>query len=400
MQNYTILKELGSGAYGIVYKAQHKQTQQIVALKQIHQKTNSWNLAKNQIELRSFQKIKPNLNIVTLYEAFREKDGTFYFVFEFVDAGSLYDLLVKNQKLSARMPEVEIRQICFQVLQGLDHMHSYDFMHRDLKPENVLLQHSTEGIQITGMSTVIPKIADLGCAKETRQRVPIHSLYAGTRWYRSIELLMKDQSYGKPNDVWAIGCVFAELFTNKCLFPGNSELDQINMILGQLGPLYDEEWPQYQQLASKMNFVSVTGGSTTRYQTGASHNRIKQKLTQQIKFASDEAMDCLSYMLELNPDRRCTTDQLLNHKWFQKDTTKFARPPSNQQYQQHESITRTKEKIAQMQSQQVVNEDFGDYQFESKRSLSNQKQVSHAHINAKDLIKKEEDVNLDFGDFE
>ena len=77
----------------------------------------------------------------------------------------------------------------------------------------------------------MPKIADLGCAKETRTRFVNNTPYTGTRWYRSIELLMRDPSYGKPNDIWAAACIIVELALLRPIFPGQSELDMLHLIL-------------------------------------------------------------------------------------------------------------------------------------------------------------------------
>ena len=54
--------------------------------------------------------------------------------------------------------------------------------------------------------------------------------YVATRWYRSPELLLTDR-YGKPSDIWAIGCVMGELFDTKPLFPGQNQIDQLNLIM-------------------------------------------------------------------------------------------------------------------------------------------------------------------------
>ena len=56
-----------------------------------------------------------------------------------------------------------------------------------------------------------------------------------TRWYRAPELLVGDTQYGPPVDVWAIGCVFAEMVKGQPLFPGRSDLDQLHLIIKTLG---------------------------------------------------------------------------------------------------------------------------------------------------------------------
>lgn len=62
--------------------------------------------------------------------------------------------------------------------------------------------------------------------------------YVATRWYRSPELLVGDTQYGPPVDVWAIGCVFAELLSGVPLWPGKSDVDQLYLIRKTLGKWY------------------------------------------------------------------------------------------------------------------------------------------------------------------
>ena len=61
--------------------------------------------------------------------------------------------------------------------------------------------------------------------------------YVATRWYRAPELLVGDTQYGPPVDIWAIGCVFAELITGQALWPGRSDVDQLYLIRKTLGIL-------------------------------------------------------------------------------------------------------------------------------------------------------------------
>ena len=91
-------------------------------------------------------------------------------------------------------------------------MHSHNIMHRDFKPENMLL--SKNGVL---------KICDFGFARsiikpENKQ----FTSYVATRWYRAPELLVGD-NYGKPVDIWAIGCIFVELLTGAPLFTGETD---------------------------------------------------------------------------------------------------------------------------------------------------------------------------------
>lgn len=103
-------------------------------------------------------------------------------------------------------------------------MHSiHKYFHRDLKPENLLEFKGTV------------KIADFGLAKLTNSQPPFTE-YVSTRWYRSPELILKDTNYGTGLDIWAMGCIMAELLSGgKPLFPGKNENDQMTKILQTMG---------------------------------------------------------------------------------------------------------------------------------------------------------------------
>lgn len=102
-------------------------------------------------------------------------------------------------------------------------MHRHGFFHRDLKPENLLCS-----------GTDLIKIADFGLAREIRSRPPFTD-YVSTRWYRAPEVLLHSTSYGSGIDLWAMGCIMAELYTFRPIFPGSSELDQLYKICAVLG---------------------------------------------------------------------------------------------------------------------------------------------------------------------
>jgi protein kinase len=85
------------------------------------------------LPLQSLKKLN-HPNIVKLWEVIRQ-DDELYFVFEFMD-GNLYEMMKKRDK---HFPEAKIRNIMYQIFQGLAFMHKHGFFHRDIKPENMLV---------------------------------------------------------------------------------------------------------------------------------------------------------------------------------------------------------------------------------------------------------------------
>ena len=119
-------------------------------------------------------------------------------------------------------------------------MHKNGFFHRDLKPENILL------------SGPVLKLCDFGLAREIRSRPPFTD-YVSTRWYRSPELLLRSTSYNSPVDVFAFGCILAELYNLGPLFPGSNDMDQLSRIVKILGTPDISEWAEGYKLAKTLS---------------------------------------------------------------------------------------------------------------------------------------------------
>ncbi|EDW52324.1 GM17798 [Drosophila sechellia] len=217
MNRYITLTQLGDGTYGTVVLGQRKDTGEKVAIKRMKRKYYSWEEAMNLREVKSLKKLS-HPNIVKLKEVIREND-TLYFVFEYMKE-NLYQMIKDRD---THLPEPELKSILFQVLTGLAFMHRHGFFHRDLKPENLLC---------SGPDLI--KIADFGLAREIRSRPPFTD-YVSTRWYRAPEVLLHSTNYGSTIDLWAMGCIMAELYTFRPLFPGSSEVDQLFKICSVLG---------------------------------------------------------------------------------------------------------------------------------------------------------------------
>ena len=207
MDKYEIIKEIGDGAFGCVSKARNKMNGEIVAIKKMKQTFASWDEAMSLREVKSLRKLS-HPNIVKLKEVIRQKDNLF-FVFDFMQT-NMYEYLRENKD---NKNEDKIRLMAYESLQGVAGCHKNGFFHRDLKPENLLVNDQEH-----------VKLADFGLARETRSRPPLTD-YVSTRWYRAPELLIGSTSYNSPIDIFAMGCIIAEMYLLRPIFPGNSEAD-------------------------------------------------------------------------------------------------------------------------------------------------------------------------------
>lgn len=288
MNRYVTLQQLGDGTYGSVVLGQRVDTGEKVAIKRMKRKYYSWEEAMNLREVKSLKKLSHN-NVVKLKEVIREND-TLYFVFEYMKE-NLYQLMKERYDHGDKLfPEHMIRNMMYQVLQGLAFMHKHGYFHRDMKPENLLC-----------MGPDLVKIGDFGLAREIRSRPP-YTDYVSTRWYRAPEVLLRSTMYSAPIDIWAVGCIMAEMYTFRPLFPGNSEIDEIFKICSVLGTPDKREWPEGYKLAATMNFKFPQFTATP--------------LASLIPTASKEAIQLMTDMMKWNPAHRPSAQQSLRYPYF------------------------------------------------------------------------------------
>lgn len=222
-------------------------------------------------------------NIIPLYDAFLlPSTKELYFVFECME-GNLFQLTKsrKGRPLASGL----IASIFYQILAGLEHIHSAGYFHRDMKPENLLI--TTTGLADYPASSlyalpgtppekdvvVTVKLADFGLARETKSRPP-YTEYVSTRWYRAPEVLLRSREYSNPVDMWALGTIMVEILTLKPLFPGENEVEQVFKICEVLGdPCTDYgidsrgrirgggDWPKGIKMARAVGFAFPKVGS-------------------------------------------------------------------------------------------------------------------------------------------
>ena len=216
MEQYEKIRELGSGSYGDVFQALDKKSGEFVAVKKLKKKIFSLDESRNLKEVKCLRKMNNHPNIVKLRNLVKEHEDVFI-VFEYMESD-----LLKLMKESAgqNFSEDEVRNLCFQVFQGLHYMHRQGYFHRDLKPSNLLV------------SKGVIKIGDLGMVKEIDCSLPCTD-YVTTRWYRAPEVLLLSEICGPEVDRWAMGAIMFEMLSFRILFPGKNSADQIYKIYGR-----------------------------------------------------------------------------------------------------------------------------------------------------------------------
>ena len=134
MEAYELLGTIGEGTYGVVLKARHKESGQIVAIKKFKESDDTEEVRKTALrEVRILKQLRHD-NIVGLLEVFRRK-RKLYLVFEYVESTLLEELERRPEGLDP----MDVKKIMWQLVRGLEYLHCHQVIHRDIKPENLLL---------------------------------------------------------------------------------------------------------------------------------------------------------------------------------------------------------------------------------------------------------------------
>ncbi|BBH02746.1 Protein kinase superfamily protein [Prunus dulcis] len=298
MERYKLIKEVGDGTFGSVWRAINKQTGEVVAIKKMKKRYYSWEECVSLREVKSLRRMN-HLNIVKLKEVIRESD-ILYFVFEYMEY-NLYQLIKDKEKL---FPEADIRNWCFQVFQALLTCISVDISIATLS-QNLLVTKD------------VIKIADFGLAREIDSQPP-YTEYVSTRWYRAPEVLLQSYLYSSKVDMWAMGAIMAELFTLRPLFPGVSEADEIYKICSVIGSPTKDSWADGLHLAREINyqFPQFAGVHLSTLIPSASDSAISLMTSTDMTLTFSLSFCCSHFVLGTRP-KRPTAAEALQHPFFQ-----------------------------------------------------------------------------------
>ena len=223
LKRYQLLNKQGKGAYGVVFKAKDKKTNEIVALKKNFDAfQNSTDSQRTYREVMLLQELNGHENIISLLNVIKaENEKDIYLVFEYMET-DLHTVIRANI-----LEPIHKKFIMYQLFKALKFLHSAGIIHRDLKPSNILIN-----------SDSFIKVCDFGLARCTTsafKKDVIMTDYVATRWYRAPEILLGSTRYDVQADMWSMGCIFGELLGGKPMFPGTSTLSQISKVLEVTG---------------------------------------------------------------------------------------------------------------------------------------------------------------------
>ncbi|GMY11580.1 cyclin-dependent kinase E-1 [Fagus crenata] len=303
LQQYDLIGKIGEGTYGLVFLARIKSSTnrgKSIAIKKFKQSKDGDGVSPTAIREIMLLREITHENVVKLVNVhITHVDMSLYLAFDYAEH-DLYEIIRHHRdKVNNSISLYTIKSILWQLLNGLNYLHSNWIIHRDLKPSNILVNGE-------GDEQGVVKIADFGLARI--YQAPLKPLSDNgvvvTIWYRAPELLLGEALY--KCYMWAVGCIFAELMTLKPLFQG-AELDQLDKIFRVLGHPTLEKWPTLANLPHWQQDTQHIQGH--KYDNTGLYNvvHLPQK---------GPAYDLLSKMLEYDPQKRITATQALEHEYF------------------------------------------------------------------------------------
>lgn len=292
-KHYQLIKVCGRGAYGIVIAATDTLSGGNVAIKKVIDCI--WHPHQLKQILREARLIRhmSHENVLSLMDLIPPPSYA-----DFRDVYMTVDLMEMDLHRIIYSKEVllddHIRYFLYQILSGLSHMHKAGVLHRDLKPSNLLIN-----------SDCLLKICDLGLARSKEAEDVGMTEYVVTRWYRAPELLL-GSAYGDGVDLWAAGCIFAEMLGRKPLFPGETYVHQLQLIMNVLGVPEEHSFKE-NPMANKLKGRQLL--SRTQAVAGID-------VSTMFPNANPEALDLLWKMLIFDVEKRITVEEALHHPYL------------------------------------------------------------------------------------
>jgi serine/threonine protein kinase len=337
-ERYSNLKVIGAGSYGVVCSATDASTGTKVAIKKIE------NALEDQVdagrvlrELRLLRHIGGRENTLKIIETYTYPPDTpdfadVYIVTELWET-DLDRVLRSSQEL---MPQ-HFAYFSYQLLRSVANMHRACVLHRDLKPSNLLVNANCDLVVCDfglarGVSTTAKQPPNTARPDGRRSDIQSNTTtedveandhlteYVVTRWYRPPEILAESPYYGAAADIWSVGCILGEMLdvNRRPIFRGSSPQNQMSLIIAALGSPTEEE----------LAFCTSTSarGVIRRICRTVESNKIAPWIFEErFPLADPSALDLLRKMLVIDPKKRITAEEALNHPFLQEIHTNWRR---------------------------------------------------------------------------
>jgi len=224
-------------------------------------------------------------NIIKLHDVAINDQKQLFLVFPYCEF-DLKRMIRQNTCFSL----AQLKNFLQQLLEGVYVLHTNNVLHRDLKPANLLV----------GADGVL-RICDLGSARRASSSRD-HTPGLVTLWYRAPEVLLGSTDYCKAVDMWSVGCIFAEMVTNKVLLDGSTELEQLSKMFDLLGTPNEDNWPEFDRFPACHLLPS--------------HHHSRNRLRSAVPTLPSSGYDLLQKMLAYDPRDRISADAALAHPFF------------------------------------------------------------------------------------
>ncbi|GJJ09571.1 negative regulator of the PHO system [Clathrus columnatus] len=289
--NYVQMEKLGEGTYATVYKGRARNTNEIVALKEIHLDAEEGTPSTAIREISLMKELK-HTNIVRLHDVIHT-ETKLVLIFEFCEQ-DLKKYMDTHGDRGALDPHT-VRSFMYQLLKGTAFCHENRVLHRDLKPQNLLINRKGE-----------LKLGDFGLARAFGVPVNTFSNEVVTLWYRAPDVLLGSRTYSTSIDVWSCGCIFAEMIQGTPLFRGRDNQDQLLHIMKIIGTPDDRT---LRKIAQEANLPPDSVMKPFPKLPKVPWQNILTK-------ASPQAIDLLDRLLQFDPNERLTAAEALTHPYF------------------------------------------------------------------------------------
>lgn len=311
--SFELQEKLGSGTYGRVYSVK-MDNGDFAAMKKMKEHVyEGGGLNPSTIREIGLLKALNHPNIVKIDRI--EMSSEHIRIFMPLADGTLTEM-IKNDSIHIN-DLFSLKVIMYQIVKGIAYCTSRNIVNRDIKPDNILFKLQTD-------SPPQMIISDFGLGKANVCMITGLSREVYSLWYRAPEILLGGE-YDEKSEVWATACVLAEIFLKKCLFRGDSTIDQIIRMIKHLGCPNENSWPGVENLRHwQRSFSSITS-RTFDINTLLGVRKLPNESNKQ--FGSD-LFDLLQRALVMNPNNRCSIFDMQSHKFFD-DVRDFVDKKSN-----------------------------------------------------------------------